>query len=174
MRWCELNGVDYLFGLAKNPRLNAAIVAELEQARRISERTGRSARRFKDFMWATLDSWSGERRIALNHTQFAKAAGGTIRHKLFKIGALVRVSIRRIKIAMASGCSLPGRVRPGPCAAGRRGALTTRRTEPTYSQPARGHRGIRCACGDSLRLRPAPRTTRACSGAKIAHARYRL
>ena len=44
------------------------------------------------------------RRIALRHTQFAKAACGTIRLKLLKIGALVRVSVRRIKIAMASGC----------------------------------------------------------------------
>jgi hypothetical protein len=42
------------------------------------------------------------RRIALRHTQFAEATCGTIRLKLFKIGALVRVSVRRIKIAMAS------------------------------------------------------------------------
>jgi hypothetical protein len=44
------------------------------------------------------------RRIGLNHTQFAKATCGTIRLKLLKIGALVRTSVRRIKIAMASGC----------------------------------------------------------------------
>ena len=43
------------------------------------------------------------RRIALQHTQFAKATCATIRLKLFKIGALVRVSIRRISLAMASG-----------------------------------------------------------------------
>jgi hypothetical protein len=42
--------------------------------------------------------------IALRHTQFAEATCGTIRLKLFKIGALVRVSVRRIKIAMASAC----------------------------------------------------------------------
>ena len=189
MRWCELNGVDYLFGLARNPRLTAAIAAELEAARQHSERTGRPSRRFKDFMWSTLDSWSRERRvvakaewtggganprfvvtslsraehqahhlyekvycargemenrikecqldlfadrtsaatmranqlrlwfaamayvlvcglrrIALRHTQFAQATCGTIRLKLFKIGALVRVSVRRINIAMASAC----------------------------------------------------------------------
>ena len=187
MRWCELNGVDYLFGLARNVRLTAAITAELEAARRHSDRTGRPARRFKDFTWSTLDGWSRERRvvakaewtggganprfvvtslsraehqarhlyeklycargemenrikecqldlfadrtsaatmranqlrlwfaamayvmlcglrrIALRHTQFAQATCGTIRLKLFKIGALVRVSVRRIKIAMAS------------------------------------------------------------------------
>jgi hypothetical protein len=44
------------------------------------------------------------RRIALQHTQFAKATCGTIRLKLLKIGALVRTSVRRIKFAMASGC----------------------------------------------------------------------
>jgi len=56
MRWCELNGVDYLFGLARNARLTAAIAAELEAARQHSAGTGRPARRFKDFMWSTLDS----------------------------------------------------------------------------------------------------------------------
>ncbi len=189
MGWCERNGVDFLFGLAKNARLTREISAELDAARRHSERAGKPARRFKDFTWSTLDSWSrsrrviakaewtggaanprfvvtslsraehearhlyekvycarGEmenrikecqldlfadrtsaktmranqlrlwfaamayvlvcalRRIALRHTQFAEATCGTIRLKLFKIGALVRVSVRRIKIAMASAC----------------------------------------------------------------------
>ncbi len=44
------------------------------------------------------------RRIGLHHTPFANASCGTIRLKLLKIGALVRVSVRRIKIAMASSC----------------------------------------------------------------------
>jgi hypothetical protein len=44
------------------------------------------------------------RRIGLHHTRFDNASCGTIRLKLLKIGALVRVSVRRIKIAMASGC----------------------------------------------------------------------
>ena len=44
------------------------------------------------------------RRIGLRHTQFAQATCGTIRLKLLKIGALVTISVRRIKIAMASGC----------------------------------------------------------------------
>jgi hypothetical protein len=189
MGWCERNGVDFLFGLAKNARLTAAIAAELDAARQHSERAARPARRFKDFTWSTLDSWSrsrrvigkaewtggaanprfvvtslsravhearhlyekvycarGEmenrikecqldlfadrtsaqtmranqlrlwfaamayilvcalRRIALRHTQFAEATCGTIRLKLLKIGALVRVSVRRIKVAMASAC----------------------------------------------------------------------
>jgi hypothetical protein len=189
MAWCEANGVDYLFGLARTERLVAKIAPELDAAEAHSRRTGRPARRFKDFLWTTLDSWSrrrrviakaewtqdeanprfivtslgraeaearhlyekvycarGEmenrikeqqldlfadrtsartmranqlrlwfasmayvllcalRRIGLAHTQFARATCGTIRLVLLKIGALVRISHRRIKIAMASGC----------------------------------------------------------------------
>ena len=44
------------------------------------------------------------RRIGLAHTQFAEATCGTIRLKLFKIGARVTTSVRRIKIAMTSAC----------------------------------------------------------------------
>jgi hypothetical protein len=44
------------------------------------------------------------RRIALRHTQFADATCGTIRLERLEIGALVRLSVRRVKIAMASGC----------------------------------------------------------------------
>jgi hypothetical protein len=44
------------------------------------------------------------RRIGLHHTRFDNASCDTIRLKLMKIGALVRISVRRIKIAMASGC----------------------------------------------------------------------
>ena len=44
------------------------------------------------------------RRIALAHTQFAAATCGTIRLKLLKIGALVTISVRRIRFAMASAC----------------------------------------------------------------------
>jgi hypothetical protein len=40
------------------------------------------------------------RRIALQHTQFARACCATIRLKLLKIGALVRTSVRRITTAI--------------------------------------------------------------------------
>jgi hypothetical protein len=187
MAWCEANRVDYLFGLARNPRLAAMIESELAAARNSAEASGKPARRFKEFLWSTLDSWArarrvvakaewtqGEanprfivtslskeeagaqrlyekvycargdmenrikecqldmfadrtstatmranqlrlwlasfayvlvcalRRIALKHTQFAKANCATIRLELLKIGALVRVSVRRIRLAMAS------------------------------------------------------------------------
>jgi hypothetical protein len=184
MVWCEANRVDYVFGLARNPRLTAEAAAQAA-----AEKTGTSARRFKDFRWSTLDSWSrvrrvigkaewtegeanprfivtsltaaeidarrlyervycarGEmenrikecqldlfadrtsaatmranqlrlwfasfayvlvcalRRIGLAFTQFASASCGSIRLKLLKIGALVRISVRRVHIAMASAC----------------------------------------------------------------------
>jgi len=64
------------------------------------------------------------RRIGLAETVFADATCGTIRLKLLKIGALIRISVRRIKIAMASACPAaeewgraarpPGRRRQGP------------------------------------------------------------
>jgi len=40
--------------------------------------------------------------IGLAHTQFAQAACGTLRFALLKIGAQVRISVCRIKVAMAS------------------------------------------------------------------------
>ncbi len=46
----------------------------------------------------------GLRRIALQATDLADASCGSIRRKLFKIGALVTISVRRIKLAMTSGC----------------------------------------------------------------------
>ena len=43
------------------------------------------------------------RRLGLEGTQFERAQCGTIRLKLLKIGAQVRVSVRRVLISMASG-----------------------------------------------------------------------
>ncbi len=189
MAWCEENGVDFLFGLQQNDRLNAEIKDELAKAEAKSRRTGKPARSFKEFKYETRRSWSCERRvvakaewtksegnprfvvtslkraecrpkylyekvycargemenrikecqldlyadrtsaatmranqlrlwfhsmgyvllcalrrIGLHDTQFAQATCGTIRLKLLKIGAIVRISVRRIKIAMASAC----------------------------------------------------------------------
>ena len=44
------------------------------------------------------------RRIALAHTALASATCGTIRLKLLKLGALVKISARRVRIAFASAC----------------------------------------------------------------------
>jgi hypothetical protein len=189
MAWCEDHRVDYLFGLARNERLVGAIADDLAAAGTLSLSHGGPARRFVDFFWSTLDSWSRHRRvvakaehllkganprfvvtsltasaidartlyedvycargdvenrikeqqldlfadrtsaatmranqlrlwfasfayvllealrrIGLRHTQFAAATCGTIRLKLLKIGAQVRKSVRRVKVAMASAC----------------------------------------------------------------------
>ena len=53
MSWCEANGVDYLFGLARNGRLLAAIEDPLAEAEAEHGATGRPARRFDDFPYAT-------------------------------------------------------------------------------------------------------------------------
>src|SRR3954464_9240544 len=44
------------------------------------------------------------RRIGLAFTQFARASCGNIRLTLLKIGALVKISVRRVHVAMASAC----------------------------------------------------------------------
>jgi hypothetical protein len=54
---------------------------------------------FASMAYVLLDAL---RRVGLGATQFAKATCGTIRLKLLKIGALVTVSVRRVRIAMAS------------------------------------------------------------------------
>jgi len=54
------------------------------------------------------------RRIGLAHTELERATCGTLRVKLLKIGAKVRVTVRRIRVAMASAKSLRRGVRPGP------------------------------------------------------------
>src|SRR2546430_12625932 len=63
MAWCEANGVDFLFGLAKNDRLIAMIKTELDRAAAKSRRTGKPERCFNDFRWTTRDSWSRRRRV---------------------------------------------------------------------------------------------------------------
>lgn len=191
MAWCEENRVDYVFGLARNDRLVAEIKRELAAAEKEAAETGAPTRRFREFAWTTLESWSRERRviakaewtkgeanprfivtsldsaqasarflyedvycqrgdmenrikeaqgdlfadrtpaatmranqlrlwfasmayvlmcalrrIALAGTELARATCGSIRSKLLKIGAQVTISVRRVKIALASSCPL--------------------------------------------------------------------
>jgi hypothetical protein len=186
MAWCEVNHVDYAFGLARNARLAKIIGAEMHQARLQHQSSGKAARVFAEFNYRTHKSWScarrvvakaeyldkgenprfvvtslsaqqwaaqdlyekfycarGEmenrikeqmclfadrlstdemrgnqlrlyfsalaytlvealRRLALKGTQWAQAQVDTIRLKLFKIGAIVRISVRRILLQMSS------------------------------------------------------------------------
>ena len=63
MWWCEENRVDYVFGLARNRRLEAALVEELIEAKCRCLATGQPARVFRDFQYRTIDSWSRARRV---------------------------------------------------------------------------------------------------------------
>jgi hypothetical protein len=74
MSWCEANGVDFLFGLAKNERLVTEIAAELAAAEEDSKASGQPARRFKEFQWSTRDSWSRQRRVIAKAEWTAGAA----------------------------------------------------------------------------------------------------
>jgi len=191
MGWCEANGVHYVFGLARNTRLEAEIAGEQAEAERKAAESGKAERIFKEFQYKTRSTWSRERRVvakaehlpkganprfivtsltgedvkaqelyekiycargemenrikecqldlmadrtsaatlranqlrlwfsslayvlvtalrrlALKGTELQDATAGTIRLKLLKLGALVTVSVRRIKIAIASACPL--------------------------------------------------------------------
>jgi len=74
MVWCEANDVDYLFGLARNPRLEAILQPAMTQAAKLAERTGKPVRRFKDFRYRTLDSWDRERRV-IGKAEWTKGDG---------------------------------------------------------------------------------------------------
>jgi hypothetical protein len=63
MSWCEENGVEYVFGLARNVRLQRALGAQLREAKLEAKRTGKSARVFRDFRYRTRTSWSRQRRV---------------------------------------------------------------------------------------------------------------
>jgi len=80
MKWCELNDVDYLFGLAKNERLVAEIAAELAAAEEESKLAEKPARRFKEFQWSTRDSWSCRRRVIAKAEWTRGAANPLCRH----------------------------------------------------------------------------------------------
>jgi hypothetical protein len=63
MAWCERHAVDYVFGLARNARLQRALGAELAQARALAEASGQAARVYRDFSYSTRKSWSQTRRV---------------------------------------------------------------------------------------------------------------
>jgi hypothetical protein len=72
MRWCENNGVDFLFGMAKNPRLLKILGKELHEAKELFTQTHQAARVFKDFTYRTHKSWSRERRVIGKAEHLAK------------------------------------------------------------------------------------------------------
>lgn len=191
MNWCELNGVFYIFGMARNAVLERKLAGAMIQAQRLSqEQTGRPARVFTEFAYGA-ESWEkhrwvvgkaewthGEanprfiltnlnvcefkgqqlyekvycgrgnmenrikeqqldlfadrtsthtmranqlrlwfstlaylllnrlRRVGLQTTDWAHATCGTIRARLLKIGATIKITVRRIRISMSSAFPL--------------------------------------------------------------------
>ena len=67
MSWCEANQVDYLFGLAKNKRLNKIIGTDLHRALEQWNQTGEPARVFSEFLYGAKKTskggWDRERRV---------------------------------------------------------------------------------------------------------------
>jgi hypothetical protein len=63
MSWCEDHGVDYLFGLARNPRLRKAINRQMREAAAMYFQSREASRVFKDFRYRTRSSWSRARRV---------------------------------------------------------------------------------------------------------------
>src|SRR6266581_8446058 len=63
MGWCEREGIDYIFGLAQNPRLKKLIEAQMAQAEKQYEETKTPARVFAEFFYSTEKTWSRERRV---------------------------------------------------------------------------------------------------------------
>src|SRR3954454_13189537 len=63
MSWCEDNGVDFVFGLARNQKLRRIIGRQMQEAKQEWNRTGKPARVFTEFHYRTRKSWSRERRV---------------------------------------------------------------------------------------------------------------
>jgi hypothetical protein len=72
MSWCESNGVDYVFGLARNQRLRRIIGPQMWEATQQWKQTGKAARVFVEFSYQTkkkknkkgkITGWDRERRV---------------------------------------------------------------------------------------------------------------
>jgi hypothetical protein len=74
MTWCEAQKIDYVFGFAKNVRLQAMIAEELQRAQELYEETKTASRVFKDFRYETRESWTRERRVVAKAEHLDKGA----------------------------------------------------------------------------------------------------
>jgi hypothetical protein len=63
MGWCESHNVSYLFGLARNKRLEAMLLPVMSEAKKRFDATGTASRVFSEINYETLDSWSLQRRV---------------------------------------------------------------------------------------------------------------
>ena len=74
MAWCEEKNVEYVLGIARNARLEAAVAEELKEAERRFDKSMRPERVFRDFSYRTLDSWSRERRVVAKAEHLRRGA----------------------------------------------------------------------------------------------------
>lgn len=72
MAWCEGHDVDFVLGLARNPRLVGAIEDAQAAAKGDYEETGEPARTFTEFAYRTRTSWSRARRVIAKAEHLAK------------------------------------------------------------------------------------------------------
>jgi hypothetical protein len=63
LAWCESRNVEYVIGLASNPRLLAELQQEQREVASASEASGESERTYRDLQYRTLESWSRTRRV---------------------------------------------------------------------------------------------------------------
>ena len=63
LAWCEAHAADYVFGLARNERLQAEIAEAMAAAHDEHQRTQQAARVFTEFSYQTHHSWSQPRRV---------------------------------------------------------------------------------------------------------------
>ena len=117
MAWCEANKVDYVFGLARNARLEVRLADALDEARLLSQaNAGRPARVFRDFDWSTKETWS-RRLAALRKTLLRARRGGEMENRIKECqgdmfadrtsAATMRANqlrLWRVRIAFASAC----------------------------------------------------------------------
>jgi hypothetical protein len=68
MSWCESQGVDFVFGMARNQKLRKIIGAQMHQATQQWNQTGQPARVFTGFEYQTKKTkkggWDRERRVS--------------------------------------------------------------------------------------------------------------
>jgi hypothetical protein len=74
MTWCEQNGIEYVFGLARNKRLQAMITDATAEAQAAYAQSGKPARVFKELAYRTVRSWSKSRRVIAKAEHLAKGA----------------------------------------------------------------------------------------------------
>jgi hypothetical protein len=74
MAWCEREGMDYIFGLAQNPRLKQQIATHMAQVEKQYLETQAPARVFNEFFYSTKDTWSRERRVVAKAEHLDKGA----------------------------------------------------------------------------------------------------